>query len=186
MFVRQKKGWMSWKRMILFSFSPVSCQWCCIPGTMMMVMMALIRDSGCHSSADIIRMVEGIIRTGDFRVVFGSGGRGWSRHVRRTMIILSKEERMFFERLSWRMISHQSWWWIQDEVIFYDLRKRRGILYASVVVLPYSESVVTRLLLRLCCSNLKRWGLCPKTAVFRSALYRSWQHISVIWEKDIP
>src|ERR1700744_843712 len=57
---------------------------------------------------------------------------------------------------------------------------------SSTCQVRLTRSVVTRLLLRIVRMILNLRFFCPQTVSFLSALYQSWQHISVIWEKDIP
>ena len=69
---------------------------------------------------------------------------------------------------------------------FLQFYEKGGAFYVQVFQKRLTRSVETRLLLRIVRMILNLRFFCPQTVSFLSALYQSWQHISVIWEKDIP
>src|ERR1700744_6647391 len=76
------------------------------------------------------------------------------------------------------------------KTFFSTIYEKGGAFYvralSSTCQVRLTRSVVTRLLLRIVRMILNLRFFCPQTVSFLSALYQSWQHISVIWEKDIP
>src|ERR1700723_972244 len=64
--------------------------------------------------------------------------------------------------------------------------KKEGLFMCEHSQERLTRSVVNEVLLRIVRMILNLRFFCPQTVSFLSALYQSWQHISVIWEKDIP
>src|ERR1700719_2809324 len=66
----------------------------------------------------------------------------------------------------------------------YSSTKKEGLFMFRFFRNDYPRSVVNEVLLRIVRMILNLRFFCPQTVSFLSALYQSWQHISVIWEKD--